>query len=184
MPLPPVHDWNEDVNATREARSSLGNGRAGRPIIRMRADLSVRYGHAHRRNEERTASRVRDRGQNDAMKDLRALAAGGIVAIPPTQFDDLSARCWAQAIDTGDARYAVLADLLTGLSQWWDRIGGVPSPLSEQIDDLMRHSLDGILDAPTPQEGSQRAAALLNRVERLQLPGAEWHRRGYVTSDA
>lgn len=115
------------------------------------------------------------------MDRLRDLAKDGLRAVPPSEFGDLAAACRTRMLETGDARGAVLAELFRGLDDWWNRVGGVPASLADQIDLVLRDHIGGVLDADSSADGHARALNLLKEVEAWKLPEREWFRRGYLT---
>lgn len=115
------------------------------------------------------------------MDRIRDLARGGLGAVPPSEFGDLAAACRTRMLDTGDARYAVLAEMFQGLADWWSPVGAVPSSLAEAIVSRLRDQLRGVLDPDSPADGHARAVDLLTQVEACELPEREWFQQGYVT---
>lgn len=84
----------------------------------------------------------------------------------------------ASMAESGESRFAVLAEMFRGLEAWWcDQ--GVPTPLATEIDQLLRSRLSLVLDS-NGLPGLRLAEELRREIEAHELPVVEWFRRGYV----
>ncbi len=104
---------------------------------------------------------------------LEDLAANGLSAVPASLFDDLAAWCRDWCIATGDARFCVIADVL---SEIFEAFGeqGLPMKVVEKIDGLLVRELPHVLRAESPSSGSQQANGLLSEMRRLPFHPSEW----------
>lgn len=112
------------------------------------------------------------------MQRLTDLATRGMAAVPPAEFASVAESCRSAMLDTGEARYAVLADMFRGLAAWWNE-QGVPTPIAAEIDRLLMSQLGGVLDT-TGTEGMRLAELLRLDIEHNELSEDEWFRRNYV----
>jgi len=112
------------------------------------------------------------------MQRLTDLAARGMAEVPPAEFGPLAESCRSAMLNTGEARYAVLADMFRGLDAWWGE-QGVPTPIASEIDRLLMGQLRAVLET-TGTEGMRLAELLRLDIEQNELSEDEWFRRGYV----
>jgi hypothetical protein len=111
---------------------------------------------------------------------LDALAQRGITGVAST-ITDTAEWCRDWAIQTGDARYFVIAEMLRAVDDWWDdESGGAPDQAIEEIDALVIHQAPGILDEADPATGTRLANSLRLDVLQLLLPPSAWAGRGWA----
>lgn len=89
-------------------------------------------------------------------RELRVLAADGLRALPPLLLPDLAEALWESAEQSGDARRFVLARTMETLAVWWDECDdeanqGLPSPLVDQLDEVLAARLSDVIRADPPQ---------------------------------
>jgi len=110
------------------------------------------------------------------LSTLRQLADDGLSSVS-ADLPDLVAWCRNWCLETGDARYCFLAEMLHVIDNWWgehDERGGIPEALLEQLDSLMKASLPLVLDADSPSAGAQRAEALRHEAAELLTSPDDW----------
>jgi hypothetical protein len=108
---------------------------------------------------------------------LRRLAQGGFAVVPVDELHDLSVWCRDRCETTGDARYCVLADVLTMIYQWDDQ--GVPTELLAGVEQVLT-GLPALLDAD-PEAGSLLAVRLRDDVGRCLLSTDDWIDQGLAS---
>ena len=112
--------------------------------------------------------------------ELEQLAQGGVSAIPVNAWPEVADRVWQEGVAAGDSRYCVISVMLRTAAEWWSQLGGVPSPLAEDVDRLLRERLPAVLEAADPAEGARRAEELQMAVAERLEPSHRWDERGYV----
>lgn len=110
---------------------------------------------------------------------LKSLAFTGVQS-RGAEVADLAAWCDDWCIATGDARYCVLASMLTEIADWWEE-QGAPSALLQAIDVAIKRDLAGVLAASTAASGAQLANELRTGVRQFLLPPSEWIDAGLAT---
>lgn len=119
------------------------------------------------------------------MQPLVDFARSGFAAVPPARFEEVAAECVAEAGRSGDARFAIVGEMLGDLGTWWKARGGVPTPLANEIEAKLRESLPVVLDEQlAPQDASREAVELRASIHELQLPGSAGPERGVAAASA
>lgn len=114
---------------------------------------------------------------------LKVLARAGFSEIAPERLGDVAAECETLARRTGDARFAVLEAAFAQLLSWWeehDRYGGVPTPLVETIDKLVKDSVPTILAHAQPPDGYAAASEFASALADLETGPSDWIARGWL----
>lgn len=105
--------------------------------------------------------------------ELERLASGGLADFPPAGLTDVAAYCWDRGVATGDARHCVLwrtFDLIASQANEDEHLPPLDGRAVEELDDLFRRHLLGVLRASTAEEGAG-LAQILDEEVRAVLQG-------------
>jgi hypothetical protein len=110
------------------------------------------------------------------LSTLRQLADDGLSSAA-TDLPEHAVWCRSWCLETGDARYCILGEMLHAVDAWWrehDELGGIPAELAETLDRLIKHDLPSVLDAESATAGAGRAERLRLKVVELLTGPENW----------
>lgn len=117
------------------------------------------------------------------LSTLQNLATNGFSAVRADQLGDLAIWCRDYSEATGDARFAAVAQGLLELSEWWsehDESGGIPVPLRDDIEAVIKNRLPDVLAAESPRDAGPLARIFREEIERHLSGPQQWIADGYV----
>ncbi len=82
---------------------------------------------------------------------------------------ELSRWCWAEAENTGDARYCGLARALEQIADAWFHKSGFATATFEELNLLLRSHVDEVLVADTARDGADHARWLREQISLVLL---------------
>jgi hypothetical protein len=115
--------------------------------------------------------------------NLADFAANGLSAVSLAGLPALAKACRSECIETGDARFCVIAEALRAIDDWQrahDDGGGTPVALIDQIDAVIKDRLASVLAARDPSQGAKGADEFRQEIENLLLGPADWLDAGYA----
>jgi hypothetical protein len=114
------------------------------------------------------------------LSTLESCALVGVSPLDGPQFDSIAQECHRAALETGDARFAILAAAIANFVRWWDDYGGAPAQVVTPIDELVKTQVPLILRESDPAAATRLAQAFKLDLADLLIGPGDWKRQGFV----
>jgi len=111
------------------------------------------------------------------LNSLQTLAHQGFADVKGDQLGDLAEWCRDYSEATGDARYAIIGQALSELSEWWswhDRSGGIPFRLMSEIEETIKRRLPEILATASARDAAPLARSFRQEIKRKLSGPEDW----------
>jgi hypothetical protein len=112
------------------------------------------------------------------------LRAGRLTGLSPTDAAKLASELRRTCLETGDARFCILRELVDRVAEWrteHEEAGGVPGELLAEIDAALEAAVPAILDEGLSARASILAHELVERASLLLGGPSDWVRRGQAS---